>query len=306
MSNVIGHMLNVHKSVLLQEAIDGLDFHKGDIFVDATINGGGHSLEVARRFGKEVKIVGIDLDRNALANAEKALQDSGADYALHESSFKNIVEALNKETIAEVGKILFDLGLSSNQFENSGRGFSFQKDEPLLMTFKEKPDERDLTAYTIVNEWGEQSIADIIYGFGEERYSRRIAKKIVEARAVRPVKSTFELVEIIKQATPYTYHKGKIHFATRTFQALRIAVNAETDALVAGLSGGFSKLGAGGRMAVISFHSIEDRIVKRYFKELAREGKAILINKKPIVPTREEIAENRRARSAKLRIIQKL
>jgi 16S rRNA (cytosine1402-N4)-methyltransferase len=173
------------------------------------------------------------------------------------------------------------------------------------MTFKETPTEEDLTAREIVNTWEESSIADIIYGYGEETYARKIAKGIIEARAVHPIETTFDLVLAIKNATPSRYHKGRIHPATKTFQALRITVNDEIGALKEGLSKGFERLAPGGRMAIISFHSIEDRIVKHFYKEKAAEGRGLIITKKPITPSEQEVSENPRSRSAKLRIIEK-
>ncbi|MEK7105925.1 MAG: 16S rRNA (cytosine(1402)-N(4))-methyltransferase RsmH, partial [Patescibacteria group bacterium] len=166
--------------------------------------------------------------------------------------------------------------------------------------------EEDLTASEIVNNWEEKNLADVIYGYGEEKFSRRIARAIVEARGKAKIETTFDLVSIIESAVPNAYKRGKIHCATKTFQALRIAVNDELGALRDGLKHGFDGLKVGGRMAVISFHSLEDRIVKRFFKEHEKEGKVILINKKPIIPTKEEIINNKRARSAKLRILEKI
>ena len=184
------------------------------------------------------------------------------------------------------------------------------KDEPLLMTMKENPLPEDLTAEEIVNNWSEKSLADIIYGYGEERFSRKIAKGIVEARKERKIKTTGELVKVIENSMPETYRRGrlpkKIHCATKTFQALRIAVNDELGALQAGLQEGFKILKKEGRMSVISFHSLEDRIVKRFFKEKERTGEARLINKKPITASKGEIGSNPRSRSAKLRILSRL
>ena len=209
-----------------------------------------------------------------------------------------------------VDGIIFDLGLSSDQLENSGRGFSFMKDEPLLMQMKnsgkENPSLEDTTAKEVVNTWEEKSLADIIYGYGEERYSRRIAKAIVEARKSGEIKTTFDLVKIIESAVPAVYKRGRLHYATRTFQALRIAVNDELGVLKEGLEKGFNALKKGGRMSVISFHSLEDRITKKFFKELEKEKKAKLINKKPILAGDEELKNNPRSRSAKLRILEKI
>jgi 16S rRNA (cytosine1402-N4)-methyltransferase len=314
-----------HQSVLLKESIDALNIQCNPIataaatvpfvVVDATINGGGHSEELILRHGSGVRIIGIDLDEDALARANLRLSaaneraeksDKGkAVFTLHCNSFRHLDQVLNDVGIRKIDAILFDLGLSSNQFEDSGRGFTFQKDELLLMTFKKISEKEkssaDLTAYQIVNEWDEENIADVIYAYGEERYSRRIARAIVESRKIKPIKTTFELVEIIRKAVPFMYTKGKTHFATKTFQALRITVNNEILSLKEGLRKGFEALKPGGRMAVISFHSIEDRIVKRYFQEL----QAIILTKKPIIPSDAEIKTNRRARSAKLRILEK-
>ncbi len=295
-----------HTSVLLQESIDGLIITKGDVFLDCTINGGGHSEEVAKRFGQDVQIIGIDMDESALQRATKRLEAQSAKFILAQDNFRNLDTVLEKNGIKQANKILYDLGLSSNQFEDSGRGFSFQKDEPLLMTFKEKLTENDLTVKEILNTWDEENIADVIYGYGEETFSRRIAKGIVEARAVKPIETTGELVEIIKESTPTLYHKRKTHFATKTFQALRITVNDEIRALREGLEKGYSALAPKGRMAVISFHSIEDRIVKHFFKSKEKESGALLITKKPIVPSREEVKQNPRSRSSKLRILEKI
>ncbi len=201
---------------------------------------------------------------------------------------------------------MLDLGLSSYQFETSGSGFTFRKDEHLLMTFNAVPNEETLTAREIVNVWDENNIADVIYGYGEEKFSRKIAKGIVDARAIKPIETTFELVDIIKKSTPGWYHHGKIHPATRTFQALRITVNDEIGALTEGLAQGFERLRKGGRMAVISFHSIEDRVVKRFMRHQSDAGLGQLITKKPLPPQDAELIRNPRARSAKLRVIEKI
>lgn len=295
----------IHKSVLLKESIEGLNLQKGDIFLDGTLGGGGHSEEVCKRMGKDMKVIGLDLDADAITRATERISKIDCDFTTVQSSFRNLDKALDDLGIGKVNKILLDIGLSSNQFEDSGRGFSFKKDEPLLMTFKKEVSEEDITAREIVNNWDEENITEIIKSYGEERYARKIAKKIVESRQMKPIETTFELVEIVKKATPLYYHKGRIHPATRTFQALRITVNDELRALQEGLEKGFEKLDSMGRMAVISFHSLEDRIVKNYFRDWAKEEKAELLTKKPIIPTEEEINENPRSRSAKLRIILK-
>jgi 16S rRNA (cytosine1402-N4)-methyltransferase len=296
-------MENVHQSVLLNEIIDGLKFQKGDIFLDGTLGGGGHSAEVARRFGDDVKIIGIDLDEDAILRAEKVLAPLTKNFVLRVESFRNLDKVLDEIGERRVSKILFDLGLSSNQLELSKRGFSFQRDEPLLMTFGS---DAKLTAKEVVNEWQEENLADIIYGFGGERLSRRIAKAIVEARKKQMIETTYQLVNIIKTAVPAWYQRSKIHFATRTFQAIRMAVNDELGTLKDGLEKGFERLVPGGRMAVVSFQSLEDRTVKQFFNNKSRVEELRLINKRVIRPVGEEIRFNPRARSAKLRLIEKL
>jgi len=300
--------MSVHKTVLLQETIDGLNLPKNGVVVDGTFGGGGHSKEILYKF-PSVKIIALDQDASVEKNTE-------AKIIFHNENFRNIDKVLATEGIKEVDGIILDLGLSSDQLENSGRGFSFMKDEPLLMTFKksmkENPSSEDVTAMDVVNDWSEETIANIIYGYGQDVQSRRIAKAIVDYRQKRPIKTTTELVAIIESAIPAKFRKGhakgrasKIHFATKTFQALRIAVNDELGALSEGLDKGFDALKSGGRMSVISFHSLEDRIVKKFYKEKEKEGKAILINKKVITAGAEEIKNNSRSRSAKLRIIEK-
>jgi 16S rRNA (cytosine1402-N4)-methyltransferase len=295
-----------HKTVLLQETIDGLNIQKGDVVVDGTLGGGGHSEEIARRGGKDITLIGIDMDDKALERARERIGKITPHAHFFKDNFRNIDKVLRKMGVDHADRILLDIGLSSDQFEVSGRGFTFKKDEPLLMTFSDDPTTHPFTAWTIVNEWAEESIADIIYGYGEEQFSRRIAKMIVEERAKRSIDTTFELSHIIESAVPFWYRKGKINPSTKTFQALRIAVNDELGALKEGIRVGFEMLAPKGRLAVISFHSLEDRIVKHFFRELKDEEKAILVNKKAIVPDIEEIRSNPRARSAKLRIIEKL
>lgn len=294
----------IHKSVLLHESIDALNLSDGAIVVDATINGGGHSEEIVKRFGSNVHIVGLDMDGEALKRAAERLKEGQVD--LVKSNFRHIDKSLDGLDIGKINAALFDLGTSSNQIEESGRGFTFKVDEPLLMTLNDKPEAGEITAHEVVNEWAEESIADIIYGFGEEKFSRRIAKAIIEAREKKPITTSTELAEIIKKATPLWYHFKRIHPATRTFQAIRIAVNDELGSITEGLQRCFERLDSRGRMAVISFHSLEDRIVKHYFKKIVEEGRALAISKKPIIPTDLEQLENPRSRSAKLRIIEKI
>lgn len=297
-------MKSIHKSVLLQETVIGLNLPKDGVVVDGTFGGGGHSQFVSQNF-PEVKIIAIDQDKGAWEKAKDKFTDT-KNVVFHNNNFREIKDVLEKDGLEKVDGIILDLGLSSDQLDASGRGFSFMRDEPLLMTMKENPSLEDITAKDIVNSWKEENLADIIYGYGEEQFSRRIAKGIVEARKIKPIETTFELVEIINKSVPNLYKKGKINPATKTFQALRIAVNDELGAIEEGLNKGFEVLKSKRRMSVISFHSLEDRIVKRFFKEKEKNGEGILINKKPIIASEIEIKENPRSRSAKLRIIEKI
>lgn len=302
-------MQSVHRTVLLNETIEGLHLGgtKTPIVVDATFGGGGHSLEVCRLYPSS-KIIALDQDKGVFEKVQEKfekLDKTKCDISLVNLNFRDMDKALEQEGVEKVDGIIFDLGLSSDQIENSGRGFSFIRDEPLLMTMKEDPRPEDLSASDVVNTWSEQSLANIIYGYGEERFSRKIAKAIVERRKVKPFSTTLELVEAIESGVPGAYKRGRLHFATKTFQAIRIAVNDELGTLKTGLEKGFAALGPGGRMSVISFHSLEDRIVKRFFREMERGGRGILINKKPIIASEQEIKNNPRARSAKLRLIVK-
>ncbi len=292
---------SVHVSVLLKETIDGLNLEGKTFVLDGTFGGGGHSLEICKRY-PNLKIVAVDQDKSAWDKAKSKFKNIKSEIVFINSNFKDLDKLKEKD----FDGIVLDLGLSSDQLENSKRGFSFTKDEPLLMTMKENPNENDLTAREIVNTWEEKNIADIIYGYGEERFSRKIAKGIVEARKKEKIETTFQLVKIIESSVPGSYRKGRLHFATRTFQALRIAVNDELGALKEGLEKGFEVLKVGGRMSVISFHSLEDRIVKNFFREKQKQDKAKLINKKPITANIEEIKINPRSRSAKLRILEKI
>lgn len=293
----------VHKSVLLQETIEGLNLKQGSVVLDATFGGGGHTLEVCKNY-KGVEVVALDQDKSTWERAKDKFK--GFKVSFYNENFRNLDKALKKEGVTEVDGIIFDLGLSSDQLEVSLRGFSFMKDEPLMMTMKENPSREDLTAKDVVNSWSEENLAKILRGYGEENFAGRIARAIVEAREEKEIESTFQLVEIIRSVVPAFYRKGKTHFATKTFQAIRMAVNDELRALQEGLEKGVVALKSGGRMSVISFHSGEDRVVKNIFKNLAKEGKIKLINKKPIVPGKVELKENKRARSAKLRIIEKI
>ncbi|PIP86387.1 16S rRNA (cytosine(1402)-N(4))-methyltransferase [Candidatus Campbellbacteria bacterium CG11_big_fil_rev_8_21_14_0_20_44_21] len=302
----------LHKSVLLDEVLSGLQPPKGGIFVDATIGSAGHALALSKIIGKKGLLIGIEADPERAQKSLKFLEKGEAKKIVVNKNFREIKKILDQLKIKEVDGILFDLGLNSEQLESSGRGFSFQKNEPLLMNFGENP---KFTAKDIVNDWAEENISQIIWGFGGEKFARRIAKKIVERRKEKKLETTEELVKIIQEALPKRQKKGqrggsrsgkKIHPATKTFQALRIAVNEELPALEEGLKDAFEKLRNGGRMAVISFHQLEDRLVKKYFRKLKEEGLGKILFKKPITPKIKELRENPRSRSAKLRIIEKI
>lgn len=295
-----------HISVLLKETIDGLDLKEGQIVVDGTINTGGHSLRICKHIGNTGHLVGIDEDSDALSLAKNHLRDVLPKLTLINGNFRNIDVLLSGVEIQKVDRILLDIGLSNRQLADSKRGFSFMQEEPLLMTFNPNPKEGELTAEEIVNLWDEENIADIIYGYGGERFSKRIAKNIVLARSEKRITTTSELATIIEKSIPRIAKKGKTHPATKTFQALRIAVNDELRALKDGISKGVNLLEKDGRMAIISFHSGEDRIVKQMFREYQSEGVVEILTKRPVVPSFEELKDNPKARSAKLRIVKKI
>lgn len=295
----------MHIPVLLHEVIDGLQIKPDDVVLDGTVNGGGHSTEIVKLLGTGGVLIGMDRDEEALKRASVALKDSSARVILVNDNYRNLDKVLSLNGFEYADKILLDIGLSSDQLEHSGRGFSFQKDEPLTMTFKVHPNESDVTAREIVNTWDEENIESILYGFGEEKFAKRITDAIVARRKEKPIETTHELVDIIKRNVPRWYAQGKVNCATKTFQALRMATNDELGSLQEGLINGVKKLKSGGRIAVISFHSLEDRIVKKFFKEKTEEGIFNITTKKPITPSREEVVTNKRSRSAKLRIAQK-
>ena len=274
------------------------------IYLDGTLGGAGHALAVARALKGKLDIVGLDRDQQALDRAAEVLKGNAAKVILECESFRDLDAVLDRHQIGSVDLILLDIGISSDELEDSGRGFTFMKDEPLLMTMGD-PATYPFTASDIVNNWQEEDIANVIFGYGEERYARRIARALVNYREKKPVQTSSELAEVIKSAVPPVYRRGKIHPATKSFQALRIAVNDELNALKEGLAKGYARLNANGRMAVISFHSLEDRIVKDFFREKMKSNGDI-VSKKPITASLQELAENPRSRSAKLRVITKI
>ncbi len=296
--------VTVHIPVLLQDVIKVLNIAPDDFVVDGTLGGAGHMKAILELLGENGKYLAIDSDKSAIERVladKKITKDKRVIFAC--GNFRDIDKHVLKAGFEKVDKILLDIGLSSDQLEaRSGRGFSFNVDEPLKMTFKLNPDKEELTAWHVVNEWSEENLADIIYGFGGERGSRRIAKMICEARENGPINTSKELAHIIETAIP---KRNGIHPATKTFQAIRMAVNDELGALKEVLFKSKELLAENGRIAIISFHSLEDRIVKKTFAEWEKDGIGKRITKKPIVPSREECISNRRARSAKLRCFEK-
>lgn len=295
-----------HIPVLLKETIEGLRLKQGDVVVDGTVNTGGHSKEICFFIGEEGCLVGIDRDSDALAIAKEYLKDVSPEVILIHGNYRNMDTLLAERGILKADNILLDIGLSTRQLFDTRRGFSFTKDEPLLMTFNPYPQEGELTAEEMVNEWDEENLADIIFGYGEERFARKIARAIVRARETEKITSTFALAKIIEDTVPLWYRKKRIHPATKTFQALRITVNDELGALKEGIAKSLALLKKGGRLAIITFHSGEDRIVKKAFRDNTQEGRVVIVTKKPIIPSVIESVSNPKSRSAKLRIVEKV
>lgn len=294
-----------HVSVMKKEVIANLNLKLGGIFVDCTINGGGHSSDCADIIEKSGTLVGIDADPEAINRARRNLSSKKCKKVFLLGNYRQGLKDARKKGIKKVSGVLFDLGLSSDQLENSGRGFTFQKNEPLTMTFGVVTP-YTVTAQDVVNRWSEESLSDIIFGYGGERYARRIAREIVGERKESPLETTFDLVRAIRRAVPYEYLTQRIHPATRTFQAIRIAVNDELGSLREALPIALEMLDKKGRLVVISFHSLEDRIVKDFMRGAKRDGLVRLITKKPLEASDEETALNVRARSAKLRCCEKI
>lgn len=295
----------MHIPVLFQESIDALSIRSSGTYVDGTLGGAGHAQEIARHLGPDGTLIGFDLDSHALKRAEILKGITQARVVLVQENFRNMAKVFDEYQIDQVDGIFLDLGWSSFQIADAQRGLSFQEDGPLQMTLADKPGSEDITAWDIVNTWSESTIADILYAYGDETASRKIARAIIDARSQKTIETTFELVEVILSVMPRKAWM-KTHPATKTFQALRIAVNDEYGALKQALEAGLERLGPRGRFAIITFHSGEDRIVKHFFREAADLGRAELITKKPITPSDEELSQNPRARSSKLRILQKI
>ena len=293
-----------HTPVLAGTLAEQIKLPSDGVMVDATIGQGGHSLLLGRTLGPEAVIVGLDIDTNAVQRAQFNLRQLACRVIVLNSNFSQIKEQLDQQGIEKVDFILADLGVSSPQLADNEFGLSFQTNMPLDMRIDKR---LKRTAADIVNESDEKSLADLIYQFGQDRASRRIARFIVRQRKAEPIKTTEQLAQIVSKALgkPKRGRRSRIHPATRTFQALRIAVNNELENLKKLLASAPDLLKKGGYIAVISFHSLEDRLVKYDFRQNESSGIYSIVTKKPIVPTQEEIRENRRARSAKLRISQK-
>lgn len=306
-----------HISVLLNEVIEGLKIKEDGIYVDGTLGGAGHSIEISKRL-KSGKLIGIDQDLDALNKASEVLKDYKDNVILKHNNYEKIDEVLRELNIKKVDGILLDLGVSSYQLDEKSRGFSHNNDAPLDMRMDKS---NDRTAYDIVNEYSQKQLEDVIFKYGEDRWAKRIAEFIVNERKTKPIETTLELVTVIKKAIPKKVRMEGIHPAKRTFQGIRIEVNRELEVLENSINKMVGLLNPGGRLAIITFHSLEDRIVKLAFKELFsdcicpheapicicdKEREIEIITRKPIYPTKEEIENNNRSRSAKLRIAEKL
>lgn len=296
---------SLHIPVLAEAVVEGLGCRPGGVYVDCTVGYGGHAALILERSAPDGQLIGLDQDEAALRAAGERLRSYTGRVRLVRGNFQELKQQLRSMGVAEVDGVMFDLGVSSAQLDEPARGFSFLADGPLDMRMDQRA---SLTAAVLVNDLPEQELADLIYRYGEERYSRRIARGIVRTRAIRPFATTLELASAIREAVPPPYRRGRIHCATRTFQALRIAVNRELDLLEGALRDATDVLAPGGRLCVISFHSLEDRIAKQTFRALSRGEAPCLsvLTKKPIVASEEERADNPRARSAKLRIAERL
>lgn len=284
----------MHIPVLVKEVVQYLDPKPSENFVDATIGEAGHTTAILQKNAPNGKVLGIEFDPELY----QKLKDKKIDrLILANDSYGELEKIIEENNFRPIKGILFDLGMSSWHLEESGRGFTFQKNEPLDMRYSCS----GLTAARIVNKWSEKEIESILREYGEERFSGRIAEEIVWQRKQQPIETTFQLVEIIKRAIPKRYQRQKIHPATRTFQALRIAVNNEPENLKKGLSQTLNLLQSEARIVVISFHSGEDRIAKNFFKENKQKGLLKILTKKPVRPSASEAKENPRSRSARLR-----
>lgn len=285
----------MHKSVLKKEVLEYLNPKTNENFIDATVGEAGHSLEILKKNGPSGKVLGIELDEEVYS---KLKEQKIKNLIIVNNSFLNLKEIIKDKSFQSVSGILFDLGFLSWHVDESKKGFSFLKQEKLDMRYSSKT---ELTAEKIINQWEEKEIYKMLKEYGEEKFARRIARNIVQKRQKEPIVTTTQLVEIIKNSVPAWYRYKKIHPATKTFQALRITVNDELGNIKKVLPQALEILKSKGRIVVISFHSLEDRIIKRYFKEKSEEGLLRILTKKPIQASQKEIINNPRSRSAKLR-----
>ena len=307
-----------HVSVLLYECIEALNIRDGYTYIDCTAGGGGHSLEIAKRMGKNSRLICFDRDKNAIAAATERLKDYLDRVTFVNENFENLGRVIKELNIENLGGVLADLGCSSHQFDTPERGFSYMHDAPLDMRMDT---DAPLSAYEVVNEYDEAELRRVIFEYGEERFSARIASSIVKAREISPIKTTGELSDIIKSAIPKAQRMDGPHPAKRTFQAIRIEVNRELDSIRPLIEDAANALAPTGRIAIISFHSLEDRIVKQTYKSLmtgctcpkdfpvcicGNKPKIKEVTKKPTLPSDEELNANPRARSAKLRVAEKI
>lgn len=299
----------MHKPVLLNEILEYLDPKPGQKFIDATIDGGGHGLAILERILPEGQLLGVEWDGELLKILKLKIENIklSQNVILAQDSYVNLKKIADENNFIGADGILLDLGLSSWHLESAGRGFTFMKDERLDMRFDSSFNiKNNVTAEEIVNRYTYDELVKILKEYGEERFAKLIAARIIKTRKNSPIQTTFELVEIIKNSVPFWYRRGRLHFATKTFQALRIAVNDELGNIKIGLEQAVETLGIGGRLAVITFHSLEDRIVKNFFRDKKGVGVLKIETKKPIVPSLAEVTANPKARSAKLRVAAKL
>lgn len=305
-----------HKSVLLNEVIENLKIKEDGIYVDGTLGGGGHSYEILSRLSDKGRLIGIDQDADAIAAATKRLEEFQDCATILRGNYRQMTQMLHDIGIDKVDGILLDLGVSSYQLDDAERGFTYRTDAPLDMRMDRR---QPLTAEIVVNTYGEEELWHVLTEYGEERFANRIANRIVRERQKNPIRTTGQLVEIIKASIPARNRISGGHPAKRTFQALRIEVNKELDVLEESLDGMISSLNQGGRICVITFQSLEDRIVKNNFRKndnpcicppefpvcvCGRKPKGFVVTRKPILPSAEEIQENPRSKSAKLRVFE--
>ena len=306
-----------HVSVLLQETVDGLNVKPDGIYVDGTLGGGGHSYEVCTRLGAKGSIIGIDQDEAAIEAASIRLKDFGEKVTIVRSNYCDMKSRLHELGIDKVDGIMLDLGVSSYQLDTADRGFSYREDAPLDMRMDQRS---EMTARDIVNDYSEMDLYRVIRDYGEDKFANNIARHIVRERAKRPIETTGELTEVIRHAIPMKFQKKTGHPAKRTFQAIRIELNRELDVLRDSLDDMIDMLNPGGRLCIITFHSLEDRIVKSAFKKnenpctcpsdfpvcvCGKVSKGRVITRKPILPSEEEMEVNSRSKSAKLRIFER-